>query len=175
MISKKKKIPNLVRVNVRINVRILVSQKVRCCNLVFAFLLTHRSERRKPLVAVMHQPAFTLREGLRRQGRSDGGDIKMGHPVFSVSCLGFLLEGAGLCVYHRTVLSVTDALLQFVVILIGQITLNSHSLTLTQWATCVENVQVGWMDGWINGSAVGVDNFKAQLFDTLEVRGLKNQ
>ena len=73
--------------------------------------MTHRSERWKPLVAVMHQSTFTLREDLRRQGRSDGGDIRRGHPVLSVSCLGFLLEDAGLCVYHRAALSVTDALL----------------------------------------------------------------
>lgn len=31
------------------------------------------------------------------------------------------------------------------------------------------------MGGWINGSAVGVNNFKAQLLDTLEARGLKKQ
>lgn len=34
------------------------------------------------------------------------------------------------------------------------------------------------MDGWINGSARGrggVNNFNAQLPDTLEVRGLKEQ
>lgn len=79
----------------------------------------------------MHQSTFTLREDLRRQWKSDGGDIRRGHPVSSVSCLGFLLEDADLCVYQRTVLSETDALLQFVVVLIGQITLNSHSLTLT--------------------------------------------
>lgn len=59
----------------------------------------------------MHQPTFTLREDLKRQGRSDGGDIRRGHPVLSVSRLGFHLEEAGLCVYHTTVLSVTDALL----------------------------------------------------------------
>lgn len=57
----------------------------------------------------MHQSTFSLREDLSRQGMSNGGDIRRGHPVFSVSCLGFLLEDAGLCVYHRTVLSVTNA------------------------------------------------------------------
>lgn len=56
------------------------------------------------MVAVMHQSTFTLREDLRRQERSDGGDIRRGHPVLSVSCLGFLLEDACLCVHHRTVL-----------------------------------------------------------------------
>lgn len=59
----------------------------------------------------MHQSRFTLREDVKRQGRSDGGDIRRGHPVLSVSCLSFLLEDAGLCVYHRTLLAVTDGLL----------------------------------------------------------------
>lgn len=48
-------------------------------------------------------------EGRFEQGRSNGGDIRRGHPVFSVSRLGFLLEDAGLCVYHTTVLSLTNA------------------------------------------------------------------
>lgn len=59
----------------------------------------------------MHQSTFTLRENLRRQGRSDGGVIRRGHPVLSVSCLGFLLEDARLCVYHRIVLPVTGVFL----------------------------------------------------------------
>lgn len=59
----------------------------------------------------MHQSTFTLREDLKRQGRSDGSDIRRGHPVLSVSCLGFLLEDAGLCVYHGIVLPVMDVLL----------------------------------------------------------------
>lgn len=40
----------------------------------------------------MHQSTFTPREDLSRQGTSNGGDIRRGHPVFSVSCPGFLLE-----------------------------------------------------------------------------------
>lgn len=89
---------------------VLVSRrKKKERNLVLAFLLTHGSERWKPLVAVMHQSTFTLREDFRRQGRSDGGDIRRGHAVSSVSCLAFLLEDANLCVHHRTGLSVTDA------------------------------------------------------------------
>lgn len=63
------------------------------------------------MVAVTHQSTFSLREDLKRQGRSDGSDIRRGHPVLSVSYLGFLLEDAGLCVYHKTVLPVTAALL----------------------------------------------------------------
>lgn len=46
-----------------------------------------------------------------KAGKSDGGNIRRGHPVLSVSCLGFLLEDAGLCVCQRTVLSETNALL----------------------------------------------------------------
>lgn len=34
----------------------------------------------------MHQSTFTPREDLSRQGTSNGGDIRRGHPVFSVSC-----------------------------------------------------------------------------------------
>jgi len=83
------------------------------------------------MVAVMHQSTVTLGEDLRRQGCSDGGDIRRGHPDLSVSGLGFLLEDAGLCVYHRIVLPVMDVLLQFVATLMGHITLNSHCLTLT--------------------------------------------
>lgn len=40
----------------------------------------------------MHQSTFTLRGDVRRQGESDGGDIRRGHPVLSVSCPGLLLE-----------------------------------------------------------------------------------
>lgn len=47
---------------------------------------TRGSERLKPLVAVMHQSTFTPREDLSRQGTSNGGDMRRGHPVFSVSC-----------------------------------------------------------------------------------------
>lgn len=44
---------------------------------------------------------------------------------------GFLLEDAGFSVCHKAALPVTDAPLQFVVTVIGQITLNTGCLTLT--------------------------------------------
>lgn len=50
------------------NVYILVSQKEWCYTLVFAFLLTHRSERWKPSVAVMYQSTFTLRGRFEEAG-----------------------------------------------------------------------------------------------------------
>lgn len=149
--------PNLVVGDVLTH--ILVSQKRAW--LQFSSFFCCMSERWKPSVAVMHQSTFTLREDLRSQGRSNGGDIRRGHPVFSVSCLGFLPGGCWLvCLSQGTPTTATT--LDFVTTAIGQITLSSHlfspwpgGLLVVKKMSESNEQLVGWL--------VGKDGFKGGL------------
>lgn len=121
----------------------------------------------------MHQSTFTPREDLSRQGTSNGGDIRRGHPVFSVSCPGFLLEDFCLvCLSQSRAVSrqtpATNPLLHPPAVLSPSAQDNSrfkHSLSHLDLEGCFavefffffpSFANARWMDGgikWIDGRA----------------------
>lgn len=68
-------------------VHVLVSQKEHCCSFLLSCVAWVRGGSLRWLsCASPHSPWGKIWEA---RGRSNGGDIRRGHPVFSLSCLGF--------------------------------------------------------------------------------------